>query len=74
MKGKNKMSYVSDEDNPKTRRYCASCNKKRYIQNMTKVYYPLLKTTYWFCNECFIKRDTNKIIQVGIDKMAIDFK
>jgi len=67
------MRYSVYDDDPKIRRYCHFCNKKRYIQNMTKVYYPLLKNTYWFCNTCFISRDKNYILQVGIDKLFKHF-
>jgi len=60
------LQITEEEKNPKTRRYCHSCKSKRYIQNMVKVYYPLLGEAFWFCTDCFNTRESNIIIQEGI--------
>lgn len=65
IKGFNIM-ITEEEKDPKTRRYCHYCKSKKYIQNMVKVYYPLIKESYWFCATCFNDRDSNYLIQEGI--------
>lgn len=42
----------------KTRRKCSYCLKKRYVEKMVLVHYPLLKRTAFHCIECFEKADT----------------
>ncbi len=64
---------TAEEQDPKTRRYCHYCNKKRYVQNMVKIYYPLLKDCFWFCNECFIRRDANTILTIGTEPINKEF-
>lgn len=61
-----RMFITKEEENPKTRRYCHYCKSKKYIQNMVKVYYPLIKESYWFCSDCFESRESNVIIKNGI--------
>jgi hypothetical protein len=41
----------------KIRRQCSYCYKKRYVEKMVLVHYPLIKRTAFHCVECFEKFD-----------------
>ena len=42
----------------KVRRQCSYCYKKRYVEKMVLVHYPLIKRTAFHCVECFEKFDS----------------
>ena len=39
----------------KIRRQCSYCFKKRYVEKMVLVHYPLIRRTSFHCVECFEK-------------------
>jgi len=42
-----------ENKNKKVRRCCSYCLKKRYVEKMVLIYYPLIKRRAFHCRECF---------------------
>ena len=46
----------------KVRRCCSYCFKKRYVEKMVLIYYPLIKRRAFHCRECFEKIESLAVL------------
>ena len=57
----------------KIRRICSYCLKKRYIEKMVLIYYPLIKKRAWHCKECFEDVESLAYLRENKEWHAIKF-
>ena len=53
----------------KVRRQCSYCLKKRYVEKMVLVHYPLIRKIAFHCVECFENTDKLSVVRY-LDKLS----